>query len=892
VYDGWKSIGNSTLSPRGGVISYEVNPQEGDGRLVLRLTRNGRETIIERGYRAMVTPDEQYAVCLIKPFFQDTRQARIKKKKDDDLPKDSLAVVKLSDGSMVKYANVNSYRMGEKGTDAVAFASSDTALISKGDRKKKKIGRPLLVYHFRTAAVDTLQYVDGYAFDKQGKRLTYLTKDAKKKAGVGLYEVDTRTATTLSDSCRFYTLPQFDEAGTQVLFLASNDTLATGSKHCELFRFRKGEATAQKLIDRGYTRNLPQGWGLTENSQPRFSDDGTRIFAGVALLRAPKDTTIVDFETAGLDLWHYAEPQLQPQQLKSLQRTLKATCQAVYNPDTRELLPLTTSAYDRIGLIAKGNAPYALSADRTRYMVQTQWDMQAPTDLSLVDLHTGKRTVIGTGRYTSINTSPGGKYVLWYDYPARQWYIYSIENGTTRCLTDRIDTDFWDTTDDTPDCPSPCGIAAWTADDREVLLYDNRDIWKIATDGSTALNLTGGEGKKSNRTFYYLRTDSEQEFLAPGETLLLSVFDNTTKKRGYATVQLAKGGTPQLHVLDGFTFSGLRKAKDADVYLYQKANFNTSPNVYLTRNRWKSETCLSDINPQMKDYSWGTAELYQWTAYDGTKLDGLLYKPEGFDPSKKYPVILYFYERRSDNLYAYYAPAPSRSTINISFFCSRGYVVFVPDIVYHPGTPGEDAYNCVVSGVESLTRYPWVDKDNMAIQGQSWGGYQVAYLITRTPLFKAAGAGAPVVNMTSAYGGIRWETGMSRQFQYEQTQSRIGRTLWQAPEVYLANSPLFKLDRVQTPVLIMHNDADGAVPWYQGIEMFTGLRRLGKPAWLLQYNGEAHNLVQRRNSKDLSIRLQQFFDYYLKGAPMPAWMKTGIPATRKGEYFGLEEVGE
>lgn len=89
-------------------------------------------------------------------------------------------------------------------------------------------------------------------------------------------------------------------------------------------------------------------------------------------------------------------------------------------------------------------------------------------------------------------------------------------------------------------------------------------------------------------------------------------------------------------------------------------------------------------------------------------------------------------------------------------------------------------------------------------------------------------------------------------------------------------------------MVIMANDADGAVPWYQGIELFTGLRRLGKPSWMLNYNGEAHNLVERRNRKDIQIREQQFFDHYLKGAPMPKWMKEGVPATEKGIEWGLE----
>src|SRR5690606_41680366 len=104
---------------------------------------------------------------------------------------------------------------------------------------------------------------------------------------------------------------------------------------------------------------------------------------------------------------------------------------------------------------------------------------------------------------------------------------------------------------------------------------------------------------------------------------------------------------------------------------------------------------------------------------------------------------------------------------------------------------------------------------------------QIAHMITRTNLFAAAIAGAPVANMVSAYGGIRWSTGMSRMFQYEQTQSRIGGSLWRRPLQFIENSPIFWADKVQTPLLMMHNDQDGAVPWYQGIEYYMALRRLG-----------------------------------------------------------------
>ena len=344
----------------------------------------------------------------------------------------------------------------------------------------------------------------------------------------------------------------------------------------------------------------------------------------------------------------------------------------------------------------------------------------------------------------------------------------------------------------------------------------------------------------------------------------------------------------QKRLIDTYTFPFVVKAKEADVFAFLKGNFHTANDLHVTKNFWKTSDKLTDINPQMRDYRWGTAELFAWTSFAGIPLQGIVYKPEGFDPQKKYPVMIYFYEKHSDELYRYYTPAPSRSIINIPFFVSRGYVVFVPDIHYTVGHPGEDAYNAIVAGAEALARNAWIDKENMAIQGQSWGGYQVSYLVTRTDMFKAAGAGAPVSNMTSAYGGIRWETGRSRQFQYEQTQSRIGATMQDSLNLYIANSPVFFADKVHTPLLIMHNDKDGAVPWYQGIEYFMTLRRMGKPVWMLQYNNEAHNLRERRNCKDLSIRLQQFFDHYLKGDPAPVWMTKGLPATEKGKSWGYE----
>ena len=414
---------------------------------------------------------------------------------------------------------------------------------------------------------------------------------------------------------------------------------------------------------------------------------------------------------------------------------------------------------------------------------------------------------------------------------------------------------------------------------------------EIRSDGKEVpLNLTKGIGRTTKSELRYQSTDDEERFIKNGQQLLILSFNTFTKYAGFYTLEYGRSETPVLVNSLPNSFPSIRKAKKAEMYLIQKANINESE-LFWTNNLKQFEK-LTDISRQQKTFNWLNTELVKWKMFDGKESEGLLFKPENFDPSKKYPIIFYFYEKNADGLFNYRVPAPSASTINIPYFVSNGYLVFDPNIYYKDGDPGESAYNSVVSAAKKLSKLSYVDSTKMAIQGQSWGGYQVAYLITRTKIFAAASAGAPVANMTSAYGGIRWGSGLSRQFQYERSQTRIGATLWQRRDLYIKNSPLFSADKIVTPLLIMHNDKDGAVPWYQGIELFTAMRRLHKKVWLLQYNDEDHNLVERRNRKDLSVRLSQFFDYYLKGAPAPRWITEGVPAIEKGIDWGTEIGGK
>jgi dipeptidyl aminopeptidase/acylaminoacyl peptidase len=332
------------------------------------------------------------------------------------------------------------------------------------------------------------------------------------------------------------------------------------------------------------------------------------------------------------------------------------------------------------------------------------------------------------------------------------------------------------------------------------------------------------------------------------------------------------------------------RAREADVLIVTAEKFDEFPDLHATDSSFKTLKKVSNGGEQLNSFLWGTAELINFRNTDGVPLKAVLNKPEGFDPKKKYPLMVYIYERMSQTLNSFQAPGPGTS-VNASYYVSNGYLMLKPDIVYTIGQPGQSALKAVLPAIQEVVDQGYVDESAIGIQGHSWGGYQIAYMVTQTTRFKAAEAGAPVGNMTSAYSGIRWGSGLPRQFQYERTQSRIGEPLVEAPHKYLENSPVFHAGRVKTPLLMIHNDRDDAVPWYQGIEMYLALRRLGLETYLFNYNGEFHGLRRRHNQKDWTVRMQQFFDHHLKGAPKPAWMEKGVPfIEREEEKTGFQKI--
>lgn len=900
-YDQWESVSMDRITKDGKWIGYEVNPQDGDGRLEVVATSNSQTRfVIPRANRLVFSHNGQFAVGRIIAQKDSVRYLKLKKAKADDMPKDSLFVLDLYGGTMEKYSRVKFFAMPVKEGNwlAVQFEKdlpekpkkkdpADTLQTSVAKEKPTKTdGTKLLVRSLGQPVSYEFLRVKNFGFNEKGTLLFYTLaeEDTLKNTGLFVLDLATGISKAVDERKTEYLNVTFSPKDKFVSYLTTEDSAKAKRPYYNLFLYEIAKANNQKVADKA----TPGVNGMvSKNGSLSFSEDESKLFFGTApdYVSYPyeDDTTILDEERVRLDIWGWQDDEIQPMQLKNRTRAQNKSFLATYHVKSRKVIPLGDESIPDVSLDRKSRFNYALGFDSKPYRRNYSWDIQVGRDLYLIDLETGERKLVRKDVPGSPQLSSAGKYIFWYDSRDSSWVSYDIKRASFSNLTKEIPTAFYDELHDSPSLPSSYGAAGWLKDDAAFLVYDRFDIWRVDPTGKVQpINITQSQGKGSGVVFRRERLDLLEEGIDPTRPLVLSAFDEKTKRNGFFLGEFEGKATPRELVFSDHRYSGLQKAENADVFAVRRSTYQEFPDIFLTDFSMKKLDKVSSANPQQAQVNWGSVELIEYLANDGTPLQGLLFKPENFDAAKKYPMLVYFYERNSDGLHSYRAPAPSASTINIPYFVSNGYLVFVPDIKYDLGLPGPSAYNCIIPGVQSLVARGFVDAANMAIQGQSWGGYQVAYLITRTNMFKAAGAGAPVVNMTSAYGGIRWGTGMSRMFQYEQTQSRIGGTLWEKPLYYLENSPLFFMDRVNTPVLIMHNDEDGAVPWYQGIEMFMALKRLNKPAWLLQYNGEDHNLVQRKNRKDLSIRLSQFFDYYLKGAPAPLWMTEGLSAVEKG----------
>lgn len=904
IYDDWKSVTAATISSNGNFVSFEIKPQLGDANLMVKDFDGRNEKVFPRGYKAVFSESEDFLVFRVKAEYKKVRELKLKKKKKDDLPKDSLFILNLKTGELESFANVISVEVAKEKSNWMAFLlkseepkkdSTKKEIDKEKPKKKKKAPKSdpktntFIVLNPSTGAKFEFKNVAEFSIVRNGSLIGFSTfeRDSLPLSKLFVFDTKKETVSEVFELQGIIKKPSADNSGNNLAFLSTIDTAKRKLYRLHMYSFKQ---QVVKMIADTNNEIFTKDWSLSENGKIYFSRNDEKLYFGIAPKpkKEIKDTLLAE-EKVNIDIWHWQDQYLQPQQLARLSREKKRTYLSVYHLKTAKLVQLASAEIQDVRPLLKGNADVALGTDNRAYRKKISWESPGYRDVYAVDVQSGNKTLLIKETQSRFGLSPNGKYVYWYANEDSSWYAKPVNGGNIVCLSKGIEQPLYDESHDYPQNPRDYGLAGWTANDKYLIYYDKFDLWLADPSGKEKVrNLTKGFGRKNNIQLRYLKLDEEQDWINTKKPLMLRAQNKTTKQAGFFSLNFKTGNVEEL-TLGDYRYYTPTKAKNADRIVWRRGNVNEYYNLWSSTLLFKNETKLSEANPQQNEYIWSSVELVKWNNTDGIEVEGLLYKPENFDPSKKYPMIVYFYRLHSDNLFNHYSPSPSRSVINPIHYVSNGYLVFMPNIHYKDGYPGMSAYNHVVSGTLSMIAKGFVDKENIGIQGQSWGGYQALYIVTQTDIFKAANSGAPVSNMTSAYGGIRWQSGMSRMFQYEETQSRIGGTLWEKPLHYIENSPIFYVPKINTPIMFRHDDKDGAVPWYQGIEIFVAMRRLNKPAWLLNYNNAGHNLTKKRsNQMDFTIRMKQFFDHYLKGAAAPEWMIDGIPAIEKGRNLGLD----
>ncbi|PTX63542.1 prolyl oligopeptidase family protein [Kordia periserrulae] len=890
-YDLWKIVDKTKISNKGKLIVSEIitRTERGDGYLQVYNTETKKTARFFNGSKSVISYDEKFIIFQKKVKYQTQRLEKKSKVKEEDRKKEVLYIYDAENNSIYdSITRVKSFKLPKKNSDYLVVEKFKNHKDSiKGDSLPAWKNNYALVYHLSSKQQDTLFNIKDVVIPEEGNTFYYTKKhDKRKKKAKGVYAYNTATKTKIIiDTSRYdYKKLAVNKQGNRLAFIADRDSTKTDSVPHKLYLYKDNRL---KILADNEEAVFGKGQTLSGSKQLFFSENLEHLyfFTKVKSIHK-KDTTLLDDEIPQVDVWNWKDEITQPRQKVNKKNLEEDNRLYVYHINENRIVKLQDDVIDAVELFDKYMNTFAIGVDYSPYAIET-WKMPWERDIYAINLETGEKKLVLKKVQVRMDISVDGNYGVYFDIDTNDWISINLHTLKKHNMTQNIAADFQDVENDVPAPASAYGSGGFDKNGN-LLLNSQYDIWQVSLDGKTQpKNIT--KNGTENKIVYRTRRLGENPLLVTyvDDKLLIKGFNEKNKAIGVYLLN-DNGKLKEKIKPDTYLIMDFKKALEADVVTFTKQNFKDFEDVYVTTNSFKSHTKITNVNPHEKDFKWGTAELVSWNAYDGTKLEGTVYKPEDFDASKKYPLVTYFYEKSSDGFHNHYSPRPSASTIDRTYLVSNDYIVFVPDIVYNTGQPGDDAYNCVVSGVEMMEKTGYIDSSRMAIQGQSWGGYQVAYLITKTNKFRAAMAGAPVSNMTSAYGGIRWGSGLSRMFQYEKTQSRIGTDLWDGFDLYVKNSPLFHLPNVETPLLIMHNDNDGAVPYYQGIELFMGMRRLKKPVWMLVYNNEEHNLRKMKNKQDLSIRMMQFFDHYLKDAPAPIWMTKGVPRSEKGVNLGYD----
>jgi dipeptidyl aminopeptidase/acylaminoacyl peptidase len=926
----FRQIGSPAISDNGNWVVHATVPDRGDPDVLVYSTDGKTRFTIELADKPVISPDEQW-VAAVRPVPAEEQEksgngnGNTGDNGKQTGPRPGMTLLNLSTGVQFEYTNIKSFSFSNNGkwllyhsfqenpekADSTTTARQTTPAGGKaitqhaavkpkgsepksnenkgneknGSEKKVEPGTDLHLMSLETGEVFTHPYVTAFAADSLSEHVAMVVKDSSG-TGNGLYiaELSATPAAAVpvfADSGAWAANLEWNSRSGRLAFLAG-DTEEGKRLSAQLYLWQPGhKAAALQSCD------PPAGWLVHHTNKLQWSEDGERLFLGIrpeAESEEEKRDSVADLfdkeailDGRTVDVWHWDDPYINPNQKKRWKDEKDRVYTGVFYPGEEKFVPLADR--EMPGITVGESDRYVVGYSNVPYAKRATWDGRY-NDYYLVDLVTGDRRLVVEEQEHGVSLSPDGRKMVY--FREGDWYLLDTERPGAVNLTSGLGVPFVDEDWDYPADVPGYGVAGWIDNSDAVWIYDKFDIWGFATEDGMAECVTEGEGRSRKMQFRIRKLDPEKKFFETGETLLLSGYHDLEKHTAVYSLKVGSSGLKKL-AEEPAKYTIRAKAKNAEKILFTRESYTEFPDLWTTDMKFRRTRKLSELGLQTEPFTWGNAELVEWLSLDGEPVQGILIRPDNTDPGnavpgKRYPVLVYYYRFFTDRMYNFPDMVVNHRPC-YPYYAGNDYAIFLPDIRFDIGTPGYSATKHLVPGVQKLIEMGVADPDAIGLHGHSWSGYQTAHVITQTDLFACAIAGAPVSNMTSAYSGIRWGTGLARQFQYEKSQSRIGGSLWEMRDRYIENSPVFFADRINTPLLIQFGDEDDAVPWYQGIELYLAMRRLEKDCIFLQYRGEPHHLKKYANKLDYTIRFKEYLDHYLKGEPAAEWIEEGVPYT-------------
>ena len=897
-YAQWERLdtGNRQISPNGKWLIYGVTRIDEERTLHLHHLKGKKMPAVEsfqHGMRPVFSNDSAWLALTIGKSPTEEKKAS-----KEQAPGSTIHLRHLASKETTEFKNVSTFRFSEDSQFAVIEVNG------------KAPGKALIVRNLSNKSDTTFGNVTQHAWSDSGSHLAMVIDSPSISNSLQVFSPETGILRTIESSDQEYKSLQWREDSLDLAVMremkhaekedVSHTLVAWRNVDKKKPRKHVYEHTKDKLFSAEMF--LPAG-------RINWSEDGKAIYCDLKEWEnqpkdlkpkpapepkkeaeekkapekkpqpkkeeEPKEKTLRDTlqQKSNVEVWHTKDTEIMPLQKRLAPSQKNPSRKAVWWLNEGSLVQLGNDLTERIGMTREGTR--AIGIDRTPHDETAMFGPRLQ-DVYEIDAKTGEREKILEGLKYILSTSPDGRHLLY--MRAGELWSRNLESDKDTHLSKDLDVKFWNEEDDTLAVEKrPHGQGFWLKDSSAFLMYDRYDLWLIKPDASSVRLLTNGRKDQIRHRLSQANFLKENDgLLDPKQSLYLALYGDLTKKSGYGKLESITGKKPvEVLIWEDKMISSLTRAEDTDRYLITIESGNDSPDIFVSGPNLAQRKQISKTNPFQKKFHWGQTELIDFENENGVKLQGSLRYPANYKKGKKYPMIVYIYEKRSQGLHRYEVPS-EKHPYNPAVFSAEGYFVFQPDIVYRPQEPGISALECVVPAVKEVLKTGMVDEEKVGLVGHSWGAYQTAFIVTRSDLFAAGVAGAPLTNMMSMSVSVYWNSGQTNAAIFTQSQGRMDKFFWQDPENYIRNSPIHGLDNLNTPLLMAFGDKDGAVDWGQGVQMYNAARWAGKDNLvMLVYPGENHSLRKDENMVDYHYRVREWFDTHVKGQKAPKWITEG-----------------